>query len=380
MSELQEKEIMNKKSNSPNETTLTVNFGPQHPSMHGVCRLVIDLDGEKIINVTPRLGYLHRSIEKICEFRSYSQVIPFLDRCDYITGLSTELAYVLAVEKLMGIEPPDRANYIRTILVELTRIASHIFFYATYGMDLGAYTPTMYGWREREKILDLLESVTGYRLTPNYMRIGGVKLDLPDGFLNQTMDFLKELPGFLSEYDDLLTGNEIFQMRTQGVARIDPKWAINMGVTGPLLRATGLKWDLRKDDPYLIYDRFDFDVPVGKQGDCFDAYEVRMMEIRESVKIIKQAVEAIPDGSIKIPMPAVIKPPKGSSYVRIESPRGELGIFVQSDGSERPYRFKLRPPSLMNIQAVPDLLKGVDIADAIAIFGVVDPVMGEVDR
>lgn len=359
---------------------LIVNFGPQHPSTHGVLRLVIELDGEVIVKVTPVIGYLHRSIEKICEFRSYNQVIPFLDRCDYITGISTELCYCMAVEKLMGIEVPERANYIRTIMVELNRIASHIFFYGTYAMDLGAVTPFMYVFREREKILDLLESVTGYRLTPNYIRIGGVKLDLPEGFIEKLLAFLDELPTYLSEYDDLLTGNEIFHLRTVGIGKMSQDWAKNVGITGPLLRGTGLKWDLRKDDPYLIYDRFDFDVPVGLQGDCFDSYEVRMTEIRESIKIIKQAVSGLPDGTYKLPMPSVIRPPEGESYVRIESPRGEIGIYIQSDGSERPYRFKLRPPSLMNIQSVPEILEGVNIADAIAILGVIDPVMGEVDR
>lgn len=380
MSVTQLKNSNNNSSNGDEKDTLIVNFGPQHPSMHGVCRLLIELDGEKIVNVTPMLGYLHRSIEKICEFRSYNQVIPFLDRCDYITGLSTELAYVMAVEKLIEIAPPERAEYIRVILVELNRIASHVFFYGTYGADLGAFTPMMHSFREREKILDLLESVTGYRLTPNYMRFGGVKEDLPDGFLEKTIKFLDEFPFYLKEYDDLLTGNEIFMIRTQDVGKRTKKKAIEMGVTGPLLRATGFKWDIRKDDPYSIYDRFDFDIPVGIQGDCYDTYCVRMKEIRESMKIIRQAIDKIPDGPYKIPIPSVVRPPKGESYMRIESPRGEVGIYVQSDGSERPSRFKLRPPSLMNIYALPDVLKGVTIADAIAIFGVVDPVMGEVDR
>lgn len=367
-------------SESIKTDTFTINFGPQHPSTHGVLRLVMELDGEKIKEVEPVLGYLHRSIEKICEFRNYNQVFPFLDRCDYITGLSTELAYALAVEKLMGIEPPERGNYIRIIMVELARIASHLFFYSTYGMDLGAITPIIYGFKEREKVLDLIEMTTGYRLTPNYMRIGGVKYNLPDGFIEQTLKFVNELPGYLAEFGDLLTGNEIFNLRTREVGKIEKNWAIDIGVTGPLLRASGFKWDLRKDDPYSIYDRFDFDIPVGEKGDCFDAYEVRMKEIHESIKIIKQAIEKLPDGKFRVPLPSVIKPPKGESYVRIESPRGEIGIYVVSDGSERPYKFKIKPPSLMNIQAIPDLFKDMYIADCVAIFGVIDPVMGEVDR
>lgn len=360
--------------------TLTVNFGPQHPSTHGVLRLVIELDGEKIINVEPVIGYLHRSIEKIAEFRSYSQVIPFLDRCDYLTGLSTELAYVMAVEQLMEIDVPERAKYIRTIMVELNRVVSHLFFYGTYGMDLGALTALLYAFRERERGLDLIEMVTGYRMTPNYMRIGGVKLDLPGSFLGMLLNYLDDLELKLKEYDDLLTGNEIFQLRTRGIGNMEKEWAIDLGLTGPLLRATGFDWDLRKDNPYLIYDSFDFDVPTGENGDCFDAYMVRMKEIKESIKIIRQAVDKLPEGKFRVPMPYVIKPPKGDSWVRIESPRGELGIYVVSDGSERPYRFKLKGPSFVNLQIIPDLLKGQYIADAVALLALLDPVMGEVDR
>lgn len=360
--------------------TLTVNFGPQHPSTHGVLYLVIELDGERIVEVVPKIGYLHRSIEKIAEFRSYNQVIPFLDRCDYITALSTELAYCMAVEQLMGLDVPERAKYIRTILVELNRIVSHTFFYGTYGMDLGAFTPLFYGFREREKGLDLLEAVTGYRMTPNYMRIGGVKLDLPEGFLDNLDEYLNEVTEALKEYDNLLTGNEIFLARTKGIGNMKPDWAIDLGLTGPMLRATGFKWDLRKDDPYLIYDRFDFDVCTGQNGDCFDAYQVRLNEIRESIKIIRQAMKDLPDGKHKIPMPSVIRPPKGDSWVRIESPRGEIGVYVASDGSERPYRFKLRPPSFVNLQIIPDLLRNQYIADAVALLALLDPVMGEVDR
>lgn len=360
--------------------TITVNFGPQHPSTHGVLCLVIELDGERVVDVVPKIGYLHRSIEKIAEFRSYNQVIPFLDRCDYLTALSTEMAYCMAVEQLMDIELPERAKYIRTILVELNRIASHLFFYATYAMDLGAFTPLFYGIREREKALDLLESVTGYRLTPNYMRIGGVKLDFPDGFLENLDEFLNELPEAMKEYDNLLTGNEIFQARTKGVGNMKPEWAVDLGLTGPVLRSTGFKWDLRKNDPYLIYDRFDFEVQTGNNGDCFDGYMVRLNEIHESIKIIKQAMRDLPDGKHKIPMPSVIRPPKGDSWVRIESPRGEIGVYIASDGSERPYRFKLRAPSFANLQIVPGLLKGQYIADAVALLALLDPVMGEVDR
>lgn len=365
---------------SPEKQTVTINFGPQHPSTHGVLYLVVELDGERIVGVEPKIGYLYRSIEKMIEFRSYNHVIPFLDRCDYITALSTELAYVLAVEQLMQIEPPERAQYIRTIMVELSRIISHIFFYGAYGMDLGALTPLLYAFRDREIGLDLIEMVTGYRLTPNYMRIGGVKFDLPDGFLEKLDNYLNVLPKYLKEYDDLLTGNEIFLNRTKNVGIMAKEWAINIGITGPLLRGTGYKWDIRKDDPYLIYDNFDFDIPTGENGDCYSAYQVRLKEIRESMKIIRQAMSKLPDGKYRHSQPVVIRPPKGESWFRVESPRGELGIYIVSDGTERPYRMKIRAPSFVNLQAIPDMFRGQYIADTIAILGALDPVMGEVDR
>ena len=359
---------------------ITVNFGPQHPSMHGVLFLEVRVDGEVMTHIEPIIGYLHRSIEKIFEYRTYAQCVAIIDRADYLSAFFNEYAFIQPVEKLMDIDVPERAEYLRVILMELNRIASHLLFYAAYGMDLGAITPFLYAWREREKLCDIFELAAGYRLHPNYFRVGGVKEDVPEEFLEQTIRFCNEFAGWLEEYNSLLTGNEIFQLRTRNIGKMTPGWAVNLGMTGPLLRATGKKWDIRKGDPYSIYDRFDFDIPVGLQGDCFDAYWVRMAEMEQSLKIVKQAISQIPDGKIRAKLPLNVKPPRGEAYARIESPRGELAVYIVSDGTAKPYRAKLRAPSFVNLEAVPELLKGALIADAVALFGIFDPVMGEVDR
>lgn len=359
---------------------MQVNFGPQHPSMHGVLFLKMTLDGEIITDCDPVIGYLHRSMEKIFEYRTYAQDIAIIDRADYLSAFFNEMAFIQPVEKLMDVDVPERAQYLRVILMELNRIANHLMFYATFGMDVGATSPFMYSWREREKVLDLFELAGGYRMHPNYFRIGGVREDVPEEFLEGAARFCDDFSGWLEEYNTLLTGNEIFHVRTRGVGKMTPEWAVNMGVTGPLLRATGFKWDLRKDDSYSIYDRFDFDIPVGTQGDCYDAYWIRMAEMEQSLRILKQALSGLPDGPVKAKVPLNVRPPAGEAYARIESPRGELAAYIVSDGSDKPYRAKLRAPSFIHIQAIPDMIKGCLVADMIVVVAIVEPVMGEVDR
>jgi NADH-quinone oxidoreductase subunit D len=359
---------------------LHVNFGPQHPSMHGVLFLKVKLDGEVMTNIDPVLGYLHRSMEKIFENRTYAQGIAIIDRSDYLSAYFNEYAYILPIEKLMDIDVPERAQYLRVLMMELNRIASHIFFYGTFGIDIGATTPILYSFREREKLMDLFELVSGYRMHPNYFRVGGVKEDVPEEFLEGTVKFCDELNGWLEEYHSLLSGNEIFHMRSRGVGKITTEQAINLGITGPLLRSTGFKWDIRKDDPYSIYDRFDFDIPTGKRGDVYDAYWLRFAEVEQSLKIIRQVLSKLPDGPVKAKVPLNVRPPKGEAYARIESPRGELAVYLVSDGSDKPYRAKVRAPSFVNLQLVPDMMKGQMIADCIALLAIIDPVMGEVDR
>ena len=359
---------------------IQVNFGPQHPSMHGVLFLKIILDGEIITDVDPVIGYLHRSMEKIFEYRTYNQCIAIIDRADYMSAFFNELAFILPVEKLMDIDVPERGQYLRVILMELNRIANHLLFYGAFGMDIGAVTPILYCMREREKLLDLFELAAGYRMHPNYFRVGGVKEDVPEEFLDGAAEFCNDFAGWLEEYNTLLTGNEIFRIRSRGVGKIDKDWAINMGITGPLLRSTGYKWDLRKNDSYSVYDKFDFEIPVGTVGDSYDAFWMRMAEMEQSLKIVKQALSKLPDGRVRAKVPLNVRPPKGEAYSRIESPRGELAVYIVSDGSNKPFRVKIRAPSFLHLQALPELLKGVFVADAIVIVGIIEPVMGEVDR
>ncbi|AEG15676.1 MULTISPECIES: NADH-quinone oxidoreductase subunit D [Desulfofundulus] len=359
--------------------TYVLNMGPQHPSTHGVFRIILELDGEVVVKATSVPGYLHRGIEKLAEARTYTQVIPYTDRMDYLASMLMNWGYVAAVEKLMGVEVPERAEYIRVIVGELSRIASHLVAVGTYSVDIGGFTGFLYCFRDRERVLDLLEMVSGSRMTFSYFRIGGVADDLPPEFFPPLQKFLKDLPSLCDEYDGLITGNEIFQARTKYVGIITPEMGINYSLSGPVLRGSGIPYDLRKVRPYGVYDRFDFEVPVGKNGDCFDRFVCRIKEIRQSARIIQQAVEGLPEGPIMAKIPKVIKPPAGEAYAEIESSKGILGCYVVSDGSPKPYRVHFRRPSFINLGYLDELLVGWKIADVIAILGSLDIVLGEVD-
>lgn len=360
---------------------IKINLGPQHPSTHGVYRAVLTLDGENVIDIENHLGYLHRGMEKIAESRTYTQFIPYTDRMDYLAAILNNWGYVGVVEKLMEIEVPERAEYLRVIMGELQRIASHLVFAGSFALDLNGFTGWMYAFRDREKILDLFEMVAGSRLTVNYMRIGGVCADVTPEFMEALPGVLDDLEKGLDELDGLITGNEIFQARCKNVGIMDTETTLNYGITGPNLRATGLKFDLRKDCPYSIYDRFEFEVPVGKQGDSFDRWYVRIAEMRQSIKIIRQAYEQMPEkGDIMAKVPKVIKPPKGECYFQIEGSKGILGYYLVSDGSKNPYRLHVHGPSFVNIGAFPEMAKGGKVQDAIAVLASLDPVLGEIDR
>ena len=359
---------------------LMVNMGPQHPSTHGVFRLLIWIDGEKVIRSESHIGYLHRGSEKLSEGEQYSQVVTLFDRLDYVSNLNCEWAYVLAVEKLMQIQVPERAEYIRVIMSELNRIASHMLFYGVYGLDAGAMTPILYGFRERERVQNIFESVTGARMMHNYFRIGGVKEDLPDDFQEKMKTLIKHLEKGIEECDQLLSENEMFLARTKGVGSIDAKTAIDFGLSGPLLRACGVPEDIRISEPYGFYDRFDFGIPVGSSGDCWDRYYVRMEEMRQSLSIIVQAMEQMDAGEISAPVRRIPRPPEGEVYVRTESPRGDFGVFLVSDGSDKPYRVKVRAPSFANLQALQYLLRDAYVADVVMVLGSLDLILGEVDR
>ncbi len=358
-----------------------VNIGPQHPSTHGVFRMRVTLDGERIIDAEMVLGYLHRSMEKLAEERTFTQNIPFTDRMDYLAAMTGNLAYCLAAEKLAGIAVPERGSYLRVIFAELQRIASHAMANGTFANDCGAWqTPLMYMFREREKILDLFEMTCGARLTTNYMRIGGVAFDVPDEWYPAVNALVDELPDRISEYEDLLLDNEILLARSRDIGVLKPDVAINAGASGPLLRGAGIAWDVRKADPYSLYERFDFDIPVGHNGDCFDRFIVRLAEVRESLRIIKQALAALPGGPVSVPVPLALRPDPGSAYVRIESPKGELGFYLVSDGSSAPYRFHVRSPSYINLTALKDMVVGLSVSDAVVTLGSIDINVGEIDR
>lgn len=388
-----------------NTEILELNMGPQHPATHGVMRLRLHLDGEVIQKAEVIIGYLHRGTEKIAEYRNYFQVLPWTDRMDYLSPLINNLGYVLAVEKLLGVEAPERAQFIRTIMSELSRLESHLVWFGTSLLDLGALTPFFYAFREREKILDLLEMVSGQRMNNAYMRIGGVMADLPPGWLEELQAFLNNFERELAEWHTLVTGNDIFLARTKGVGVLRAEDAVSLGVTGPALRASGVNRDLRKLEPYLVYSLVDFDVPVRDEGDVFARYMVRMDEMRESVRILQQLVRMIPKGPVLLDDFKIVPPPKsevyrgmeelihhfklvsegfspppGEVYVGVEAPKGELGYYIVSDGSSRPYRFRVRPPSFVNLQALEHILPGHLVADVVAIIGSFDPVFGEVDR
>ncbi len=360
---------------------MLLNMGPQHPSTHGVFRLVLWVDGEKINDCQPHIGYLHRGSEKLCEGEQYNQVITLFDRIDYIANFNNEHAYCRAVEQLMGLEVPERAEYARVILCELNRIASHLLYVATMGLDAGAMTPSMLCFRGRERIQEVFEAVSGARMMHNYFRIGGLKEELPGNFREMMADLLPVLREDVEETDRLLTYNEIFLARLKGVGAISAEEAIDYGLTGPCLRGCGIDYDLRKAAPYSVYDRFDFDIPVGLDGDCWDRHYVRMEEMRQSLRIVEQALEQMPEGEVDSPMSRrLIRPPKGEVYVRSENPRGEIGVHLVSDGTDKPYRVKVRPPSFCNLSAIRRLLQGVWVADAVVVLGSLDIVMGEVDR
>jgi NADH-quinone oxidoreductase subunit D len=384
---------------------MIMNMGPQHPSTHGVLRLVLELDGEEITRSRPVIGYLHTGMEKTAEELTYLQGPTNVTRMDYAAPLFNELVFSLATEELLGIEVPERAQWIRTLMCEVNRISSHMLFMATNGMDLGAVGMMLYGWREREELLRFLEMVTGLRMNHNYIRPGGVAADLPDGWAEHLDSILGVLPERLEEFDTLMTGQPIWRERLQGVGVITAEEAISLGATGPILRSTGYAWDLRRDMPYLCYDQLDFDVVVGTYGDCFDRYSIRLAEIRESIRIVRQCMDKMPVGDYRIQDKKVTPPPRaridesmealihhfkiftegfkvpeGEVYVAVENPRGELGCYLVSDGSSHPVRMHIRAPSFVNLQTLPHLMQDSLIADTVAIVSSVDPIMGDVDR
>jgi NADH-quinone oxidoreductase subunit D len=362
---------------------LEVAMGPHHPSTHGVFRMDVALDGEHVVRLKPVFGYLHRNHEKIAEGVSYLASMPYTDRLDYMCSLTNNWAYALAVEKLTGQEVPERAEYLRVILGELTRVQNHASSIGFLIQEMGASgTPLMYAFREREKILDLFEGLTGSRMMCNYMRFGGCRVDASPAWLDGARNVVAGLPGFMDEMDRLLSSNEILMARTQGVGILRPELAVNAGITGPMLRACGVNYDIRKVDGYGIYNRFKFRVPLGDHWDVYDRFMIRMLEIRESIKILEQALKEIPGGPVMDPKAKIrgFRPKPGEAYGRIESPKGELGFYLISDGGPNPYRYRVRPPSLVNLTVLEDMCLGHDIADVVLIFGSVDIVLGEVDR
>lgn len=363
------------------ENLITLNLGPQHPSTHGVFRLIMQLQGETVVSALPVMGYLHRSSEKLGEARTYVQGTVLTDRMDYLSPITTNWAYALAIERLTGLVVPERAEFLRVITGELSRIQSHLVAIGTFGMDVGTYgTPLLYALREREAVLDLLSLPTGVRMNPSYIRYGGVARDAPPEFFPQLEKFLRIFPSKIDEYEAILTGNEVFRNRTINVGMIPPSVARAYSVTGPILRASGIDYDVRRAEPYSIYDRFDWDVPVRYNGDCFDRYMIRVLEMRQSTRILQQALDAIPEGDIRAKMPKVLKPPKGEAYARIEGPKGEIGFYLISDGTANPYRYNVRPPSFVNLTCLSQIAVGHKLADAVVILGSFDIVMGEVDR
>jgi NADH-quinone oxidoreductase subunit D len=359
---------------------LVLNMGPQHPSTHGVLRVILKLDGEKVLGTECVIGYLHRGVEKIAENRTYAMFNPYVDRMDYVAAVSNGLGYCLAVEKLLNVEAPPRARHLRVILAELNRIASHVLWLGTHALDIGAMTPLFYTFRDREEILKIFEKYCGARLTTHAFRIGGCIYEAYEGMEQEILKFCDFVLPKIDEYEQLLTTNRIWLERTRGVGPLSGPDCIALGVTGPVLRASGVKWDLRKAQPYSGYEQFDFEIPVGQNGDTYDRYLVRIAELRQSVRIIRQAVASLPQGPIMAKVPKVIKPPAGEVYVSIEAPKGELGYFVVSDGSTQPYRVRVRPPSFVNLQALDTMVKGQLVADVVAVIGTLDIVLGEVDR
>jgi NADH-quinone oxidoreductase subunit D len=369
--------------------TLLINMGPQHPSTHGVLRIVLKLKGEEVVYAEPVIGYLHRGFEKLTENLTYIQIVPLVDRMDYIAPATNELAFCLAVEKLMQVEVPRRAAYLRVLTSELQRIASHLVWLGTYGLDLGGAlgggtTVFLYCFRERELILDLFEELTGARMMYNFNQIGGVRYQPPDGFDDRVREVVRKLGLAITEYEEMLEKNYVFQVRTKNIGILPLDLAKATGAEGPVLRGSGFKYDLRKNEPYSGYQDFQFDIPVGQKGDCFDRAKVRIAEMKESLRIVRQALEGLPEGGISsrpaVRVAGAVKPPAGEVYARIEAPRGELGVYLVSDGSPRPFRLKWRAPSFSNLALLPHLVIGHKVADIMAILGSLDPVFGEVDR
>ena len=361
---------------------VTINMGPQHPSTHGVFRLRVTFDGEVVVDVEPVFGYLHRGTEKLAEERSYVQIVTLTDRLDYVSSMSNNLAYVRSVEKLAGIEVPERGQYLRVISAELQRMASHFIATGFMLQELGTFggTPLMYCFRERERILELFEMLCGARITLSYMRPGGVLQDAPEEFWPALDTLIGDMPRYLDELEGLITTNEIVLARTRGIGVVPPDLAVAGSLTGPMLRASGVQWDLRKADPYEIYDRVEFDVPIGYEGDTYDRYYVRIQEMRQSVRIIEQCIEQIEEGPVLTDGPFFVRPPIGDAYAAVEGPKGELGFYLVSDGGISPYRCKIRAPSFINLTLLRDMLVGWKLADLIIIFGSTDVVLGEVDR
>jgi NADH-quinone oxidoreductase subunit D len=359
---------------------LVINMGPQHPATHGVLRVILKLDGEKVVGTECVIGYLHRGVEKIAENRTYQQFAPYVDRMDYVAAVTNGMGYCEAVEKLLGVELPPRAQYTRMALAELQRIASHLLWLGTHALDLGAMTPVFYTFREREEILKIFESYCGARLTTHAFRVGGLQYDLYDNFERDCRKFCDYFLPKIDEYEELLTTNRIWLNRTKGVGVLSAEDAVGLGSTGPVLRGSGVRWDVRKAQPYEAYDKVEFEIPMGEHGDTYDRYVVRIQEMRQSVRIIRQCVERIEPGPIFGKVGKVIKPPVGEVYHSIEAPKGELGYFVVSDGTTTPYRVRVRPPSFVNLQAFDTMARGHLVADIVAIIGTIDIVLGEVDR
>ncbi len=407
MSEAEVAKLGDAPADPADDQTMIINMGPQHPSTHGVLRLMLELQGETVLRCKPIIGYLHTGMEKTGEALTFMQGGTNVTRMDYVSPLNNELVFSMATEKLLGIEDeiPERAVWMRMLLSELNRMSSHLLFLATNGLDLGAVSMMIYGWREREEILRFFQKVTGLRMNHNFIRPGGVAADLPEGWRDDVLRLLELIPPRLEEYDTLMTGQPIWRERLQGVGVITAQEAMALGATGPILRSTGVAWDLRRDQPYLHYDQLEFDVVVGKYGDSFDRYSIRLNEVRESIRIVHQILDRMPSGDYRIQNKKVTPPPRarinesmealihhfklftegfkvpeGEVYVAIESPRGEIGCYIASDGSATPYRIHVRAPSFVNIQCLPHMMRGGLIADAVAIISSIDPVLGEVDR
>jgi NADH-quinone oxidoreductase subunit D len=387
------------------DRTMILNMGPQHPSTHGVLRLLLEIDGETVVRMMPDIGYLHTGIEKTCEAKFYQQVVPLTDRIDYLCPLTNNLCYVLAVEKLLGLEIPPKAQWLRVLLNELTRINSHLVWLGTHAMDIGALTVFLYCFREREEVLRMFEMVSGQRMMTSYFRVGGIALEPPLGFFDRVRDFAGYFPDRIDQYENLLTGNPIWTMRTKGVARMTAKDAIALGATGPTLRGSGVDIDLRRDMPYSSYEKFQFKVPVSQEGDVFARYMCRVQELRESVGIVRQALDGMPEGPIKADAPGIVLPdrekmktqmesliyhfkiitegfavPPGEVYQAVESPRGEMGYYIVSDGTAKPYRVHMRSACFANLQTLPTMCEGRLLADVVAAIGSIDIVLGEIDR